>query len=155
MRRTPMILAAGLMIAFAAPAAAQNADEAAVRDVVKRLFDGMRSRDTTMMRSVFAEQALFYGVGQDGNVRTDTPDAFIRSIAAAPDGMVLDEVLHDTEVRIDGPLAVVWTYYDFFAGDRFSHCGYDAMQLLKSQGEWKIVSLADTRRREGCKQQRG
>ena len=69
--------------------------------------------------------------------------------------MVLDEVLHDTEVRIDGPLAIVWTYYDFFAGENFSHCGYDAFQLLKVGGEWKIVALADTRRREGCRQQRG
>ncbi|HEX6309370.1 MAG TPA: nuclear transport factor 2 family protein [Longimicrobiales bacterium] len=144
-----------LLLAFAAPAAAQDADEAAVREVIQRLFDGMRSRDTAMIRSAFAAEAQFYGIDRNGSVRIDTPSAFITSIAGAPEGMVLDEVLHDTEVRIDGPLAVVWTYYDFFAGDTFSHCGYDAFQLLKVQDEWKIVALADTRRREGCRQQRG
>jgi hypothetical protein len=143
------------LLGAAAPANAQTADEKAVLDVVVKLFDGMRARDTAAMRAVFAEQALFYGVGQDGGVDTTTPSEFITSIAAAPAGLVLDEVLHDTEVRIDGQLATVWTYYDFFAGDRFSHCGYDAMQLLKVRGEWKIVALSDTRRREGCKQQRG
>jgi hypothetical protein len=137
------------------PAAAQENDEQAVRAVVDRLFDGMRSRDTTMIRSVFADEAQFYGLGQDGGVRIDTPSAFITSISRAPAGMVLDEVLHDVEIRIDGPLAIVWTYYDFFAGENFSHCGYDAFQLLKVGGEWKIVALADTRRREGCRQQRG
>ena len=148
----------GLVILTAVPAAAQQAaeqaEEQAVRAVVDRLFDGMRARDTTMMRSVFADEAQFYGLSQDGGVDVTTPSEFIVSIGNAPAGLLLDEVLHDVEVRIDGPLATVWTYYDFFAGDRFSHCGYDAMQLLKVGGEWKIVALSDTRRREGCRQQR-
>jgi hypothetical protein len=122
-----------------------------VRAVVDRLFDGMRSRDTTMMRSVFADEAQFYGIDREGGVRVDTPSAFITSIGRAPAGLLLDEVLHDVEVRLDGPLATVWTYYDFFAGGEFSHCGYDAMQLLKVRGDWKIVALADTRRTEGCR----
>jgi hypothetical protein len=154
MRRTPLLLAAVLFPAFAAPAAAQNTDEAAVRAVIQRLFDGMRSRDTALIRSTFADEAQFYGLGQDGSVRITTPSEFIGSIAGAPADLLFDEVLHDTEVRIDGPLAVVWTYYDFFAGENFSHCGYDAFQLLKVQDDWKIVALADSRRREGCRQQR-
>ena len=44
-----------------APLAAQQSEEAAVEAVVVRLFDGMRARDTTMMRSVFADEARFYG----------------------------------------------------------------------------------------------
>jgi hypothetical protein len=149
-----VVLAVVVCAGAATPAAAQQTDEQAVRAVIDRLFDGMRARDTTMIRSVFAEQAQFYGLGQDGGVRIDTPTAFITSISRAPAGLVLDEVLHDVEVRVDGPLATVWTYYDFFAGADFSHCGYDAFQLLKTRGEWKIVALADTRRREGCRQQR-
>lgn len=152
----------GLVFLTAVPAAAQQAaeqteeqtEEQAVRAVVVRLFDGMRARDTTMMRSVFADEAQFYGLSQDGGVDVTTPSEFIVSIGNAPAGLLLDEVLHDVEVRIDGPLATVWTYYDFFAGDRFSHCGYDAIQLLKVGAEWKIVALSDTRRKEGCRQQR-
>lgn len=143
------------LTALAAPANAQSTDEQAVRDVVIRLFDGMRARDTAMMRSVFADQAQFYGLDRNGQIGVTLPGDFFRSIAGAPAGLVLDEVLHDIEIRIDGPLAAVWTYYDFFAGDDFSHCGYDAMHLLKVNGEWKIVALADSRRRTDCRQQRG
>jgi hypothetical protein len=151
MRRL-LILAGTLFVsAAAAPASAQQTDEQAVRAVVDRLFDGMRSRDTTMIRSTFAGEAQFYGIGREGGVRVTTPSAFITSIAAAQAGLLLDEVLHDVEIRVDGPLATVWTYYDFFAGGEFSHCGYDAMQLLKVGSEWKIVALADTRRKEGCR----
>jgi hypothetical protein len=156
MRRALTVVVASLIFAaVAAPSSAQDSEEQAVRDVVTRLFDGMRTRDTTMMRSVFAEPAQFFSLGQDGAIRVDTPDDFLKMIAGAPAHLVLDEVLHDVEVRIDGPLATVWTYYDFFAGADFSHCGYDAMQLLKVHGEWKIVALSDTRRRQGCRQQRG
>lgn len=159
MRRMRIVLAGtAAIVVAAAPVSAQQApaagDEQAVRAVVDRLFDGMRARDTTMIRSTFAEEAQFYGIGRDGGVEITTPTQFISSIAQAPPELVLDEVLHDVEIRIDGPLAVVWTYYDFFAGDRFSHCGYDAMQMLRVGGEWKIVALSDTRRREGCRQQR-
>jgi hypothetical protein len=138
----------------ATPTAAPAADVAAVRAVVQRLFDGMRARDTLVMRSVFHPEARFYGVSRDGAIEMTTPSAFMQGITRAPAGLLLDEVIQDVEVRIDGGLATVWTYYDFFAGDRFSHCGYDAFQLLKAGAEWKIVALADSRRTAGCRQKR-
>src|SRR5690606_21543892 len=62
-RLTYSLIGAIVLATLAAPAAAQQdtkAEEQAVRAVVDRLFDGMRSRDTTMMRSVFADEAQFY-----------------------------------------------------------------------------------------------
>lgn len=153
-------LAAILFAVVAAPLSAQDAGDAlraeehAVRSVIDRMFDGMRQRDTTMMRSVFADEAQFYGVGRGGSLQVSTPSDFITSISGAPAEMVLDEVLHDVLIRVDGPLAIAWTGYDFFAGDNFSHCGYNSFQLLKLSGEWKIVALADSRRGEGCRQER-
>lgn len=138
----------------ATAAAAPAADVAAVRAVVQRLFDGMRARDTVMMRSVFHPEARFYGLSREGAIQMITPSTFMQGIGRAPAGLLLDEVIQDVEIRIDANLAIVWTYYDFFAGDRFSHCGYDAFQLLKERGEWKIVALADSRRTEGCRQKR-
>lgn len=158
MRRTLFCFTAAVfmtLIGAAAPAVAQDAEEAAVRDVVKRLFDGMRTRDTTMMKSVFHADAKMYGLGRDGTIQPMAPSQFVQVIAGAPPNLVLDEVLHEVEVRIDGALATVWAYYDFFAGERFSHCGYDAFQMLKAGGEWKVVAITDSRRTEGCKQKRG
>ena len=157
MRRLILAIAALTALTVApvqAQTPAQSADDQAIRAVVKQLFDGMRTRDTTMMKNVFAADARFYGVNAQGVVRVTLPAQFIAGVAAAQPGTVLDEVLHETEVRIDGPLATVWAYYDFFAGDRFSHCGFDAMQMLKTAAGWKIVALADSRRMECCKQKR-
>lgn len=155
--RRPAYTLMSLLVLLAVPASAQPADDgeaAAVRAVIDRLFDGMRERDTAKLSSAFHADARLYGLGRDGEVGVMSPSDFIASIERAPEGLLLDEVLGDVEIRIDGRLASVWTYYDFFAGDDFSHCGYNAFQLLRTGGGWKVVAITDSRRREDCRQQR-
>jgi hypothetical protein len=144
-----------LAAAVAAPATAQQTeDELAIRAVITQLFDGMRTRDTLAMNAAFHADARLYSLGGDGAVEVATPAEFAQSVASAPAGLLLDEVIHDVEIRVDGPVATAWTYYDFFVGERFSHCGYNAFQLLNAGGTWRIVAITDSRRREECRQQR-
>lgn len=154
MRRLICTAAVLLSTLVAAPLSAQGADEQAVLDVVTRLFDGMRTRDTTAMRAAFAPGATMWGISRTGEIEGESIDGWIASIPRIPAGQDADEVLHDPEVRIDGAIATVWTYYDLFLGERFLHCGYDAFQLVKAQDAWKIVSVTDTRRQEGCRKER-
>ena len=148
-----LLLVASSLPAQSAPAATA-ADEKEVLATVTRLFDGMRARDTVMVRSTFAPGAELVGVGvREGKpgVAPTSADEFIRIVGSAT-GPQWDERIHHTEIRIDGTLAAVWTGYDFYLGDKFSHCGVDAFQLAKFPEGWKIIALADTRRREGCDQ---
>ena len=85
-------------------------------------------------------------------MRVDSVDAFVRAVGS-PHTETWDERTSGEVVHLDGPLAVVWTDYAFYAGSRFSHCGVDTFQLARTASGWKIVALADTRRRDGCKQQ--
>lgn len=151
MRRT---LSLAALLAFAAPSAsaiAQSPDHDAAYAVVTTLFDGMRARDTTSMRRAFAPGASLQSVAANGQVRTDAIDAWIGSVASAPAGLVLDERLGSPVVQVNGNLATVWVEYWFYAGERFSHCGFDAFVLAKTDGSWRILSVADTRQREGCR----
>ena len=81
-------------------------------------------------------------------VRLGSPDAFINSIVNAP--AEPRERMWDPEVRIDGDLATLWAPYDFHLGDRFSHCGVDALQLVRTDAGWRIASIAYTVHREDC-----
>ncbi len=128
---------------------ALSADQAAAYAVITKLFDGMRSRDTASMRAAFVNGASLQSVSANG-VRNDAIDAWIGSVASAPAGLVLDERLGTPVVQVSGDLASVWVEYWFFAGERFSHCGVDAFVLAKQAGAWRILSVADTRKREGC-----
>jgi hypothetical protein len=80
-----------------------------------------------------------------------TPSRFGAALRGAKAGDVWHEKMIDPEVKIDGTIAQVWTYYTFHLNDTFSHCGTDAFMLVKVGGSWKITQLADTERKEGCK----
>lgn len=142
-------------LAQAAPTAAQVTPELVA--VVKRLFDGMRAGDSAMVRSVFHPQARMVNVsrGSDGAVRMrveSAVDGFVKAVGT-PHPVVWDERFWNEKVEVDGPLASVWVDYAFYAGDKFSHCGIDHFLMVRSDsGAWQILSLADTRRTEGCKQ---
>jgi hypothetical protein len=150
LRAARFVALALLVLAAVAPrAAAQSGDHEAVRATITGLFDAMRARDTSAMRATFDSSAVLRSIGPRG-VRSDAVDAWISSIATAPAGLVLDERLGEQRIQLDGPLATVWVRYQFFAGDRFSHCGVNAFILAKRGEAWKILAVVDTRQREGC-----
>ncbi len=134
-------------------------DEAAVLAVVERLFDGMRARDADMVASVFHPEARMVRTapGPDGRPRVQVTgtDSFIAAVGSGTEPW--NEPLSDTEVRVDQHLAQVWTYYRFYAGETFSHCGYNGILLVRDQLEgeeapsWRIIQIADTRQVEGCR----
>lgn len=147
MRR--MLMGALVAVLLPAAAQAQSPDHDAAYAVVTKLFDGMRTRDTAAMRAAFVPTAALQSVTPAG-IRNDEIAVWINSVATAPAGLVLDERLANPIVQVNGDLASVWVDYWFFAGERFSHCGVDAFVLARQGGNWKIISVADTRRREGC-----
>jgi hypothetical protein len=119
---------------------------------IKRLFDGMRAHDSTMIRSAFVPGAMMMGSlprsGAPSNVTFSSIDGFVT--AAGRPGQPWDEQIFDPVVQIDGALASAWVFYTFHAGTTFSHCGVDALQLLKTAEGWKISVIADTRRTTDC-----
>ncbi|HEX7051811.1 MAG TPA: nuclear transport factor 2 family protein [Longimicrobiales bacterium] len=130
---------------------ARASDREAVLAVIRRLFDGMRARDTAMMRSTFhpSVRLMTAATRQGRTVVGETPiDRFLQAVGGAQEE--LDERIYEPEIRIDGNLATVWAFYRFYPGGRFSHCGVDAFQLARTDDGWKVIQITDTRRREGC-----
>ena len=131
---------------------AQN-EEAAIKQTINNLFDGMRQSDTAKIRSAFAPQAILQTVvnNKEGKVfiRSEPLDSFI-AFVDKPHKEVYDERITFDLIKIDEHLATAWTPYKFYVDDKFSHCGVDSYQLVKLNGEWKIQYLIDTRRKENC-----
>lgn len=131
---------------------ATTVDERAVVSAVQKLFDAMRAADTAAVRAAFHPDAkLFVPGGTAGQpaLRVSSVNDFVRSVGAS--ATRLDERFRDPEVRIDGNLASVWTYYDFYRGQTFSHCGTDAFHLARDGAGWKILQIAYTTRQHGCR----
>ncbi|HTK55625.1 MAG TPA: nuclear transport factor 2 family protein, partial [Gemmatimonadales bacterium] len=136
-----------------APQPSFSADSAAVMQVVGDLFQGMRKRDTTLMRAQFHPGAAMRSAANGRNgmvILADGVGDWIHAVAGAPDTLLLDERTSAPVVRVDGNYATVWTPYEFWLGNTFSHCGADLFSFARTTEGWKIVFVADSRRRAGC-----
>ena len=151
MRNALLVLA--LAAAPAALAAQKAPDEQAILAAVQTTFDGMRTHDTTTLKKVIQADASFLTVGKDREgkqrIRRAVGQEFIDAVGKG--GEPWNESVQKPEVRQDGDLATVWGYYTFKLGDKQSHCGYDLFTLARIEGQWKVVAIADTQQREGCK----
>lgn len=145
-------LAFGRPAVLRAQSATSNADSRAVVAVVQKVFDAMRTRDTSLLRAAFDTSARLVGVTTRGTpaVRGMTFEQFGAAITKAPAGEVWNERIFDPEVRVDGDVAQLWSYYTFHRNKQFSHCGVDAFMLLKVGAEWKITQLTYSHRTTRC-----
>ena len=46
------------------------------------------------------------------------------------------------QALVSGGVAMVWMPYDLYINGAWSHCGADVFTLVKSEGRWRIASLA-------------
>jgi hypothetical protein len=142
-----MLLTLSLLSTAAPVAAAAQSPKDAVIAVVKNLFDGMRTRDTALMRAQFAPGARMIRVdGAKGQVQSIDPSLWIGGVGKGS-GPAWDERIFDPVVEVDDNIAHVWTYYEFWLGPTISHCGYDSLFLVKLGDGWKVSQVADTERK--------
>lgn len=129
------------------------ADQEALK-AVEVFFEGFHAGDTLMMRSVLAENAVLKSVSarSDGAalLSETSLSSLLKAIAERPESDIWEEVLTDTVVYADGPLAMVWAPYTFRRNGQNSHCGANLFTLARTEGNWKILSITDSRRRTGC-----
>ncbi len=123
---------------------------AAERDAIlaplQTLFDALEAGDAELLRSVVAPGTLMsFTETRDGTTTlgTATLDQLAERITSST--VPLIERMWDPVVTVDGPLATIWTPYDFYNGDELSHCGIDAATLLLGESGWRIVGLSWTR----------
>lgn len=127
-------------------------EELAVLESVQQFFETMTARDAEGARTVLDPEGDFVSVRWDENgeriVQRSSLGDYIEGLSTMPQTIV--ERYWDAEVRIQGPIATVWTPYDLYVDGEFSHCGIDAVQLLENDGRWVITGGTYTVEREGC-----
>lgn len=128
-------------------------DETGVKNTINQFFEGMRKADSMLIKKALASTAVFQTIMQKKDssisVATENIQEFITTVTQ-PHPQVYDERITFDVIKIDAALATVWAPYKFYIGEQFSHCGVDAFQLVKLNGEWKIQYIIDTRRKGGC-----
>jgi len=126
------------------------------RSIIDTFFEGFHKGDTTTMRSVLHDSVAMQTVYTDteGNhILVDSDmDHLLKAISERPETQIWDERLLSYSVQIDGNLAQVWTPYEFWLNDTFSHCGANAFTLVRTDAGWRIFHLIDSRRKKSCRE---
>ena len=142
-----------LVLSFSTSAFTQVEALASPQQTIASLFKSMYDGDGELAKSVFADDAILHSVytKKDGEqvIRKEEVEKFIEAISN-PREEVWDERISNLSVKIDGDLAQAWMDYSFYLEDEFSHCGVNAMHLVRKDGKWKIFQIVDTRRKSDC-----
>lgn len=130
-------------------------DSDAIKTVIEKLFLGMEKGDSAMVRQCFSNEvttaSLFWDKNNVPVLRQEySIKSFLEAIGKPHPGTWYEEYW-GLVVTIDGDFASATCDYAFYVDKTFSHCGIDAFHFHKTNNEWKIFHLADTRRKEGCK----
>ncbi len=141
-----------VMSAFSMAANAQSAEDS-VKSTIRKMFFAMMEADGAMLQDCFADNAIMQTIttNKEGKliVRTDSVAGFVKQVSNLPKGLADERIVFDV-VKVDGPLATVWTPYRFFRRTEFSHCGVNSFQLVRNNDKWRIQYIIDTRRKTGC-----
>jgi Putative lumazine-binding len=123
-----------------------SAEQQAVLAPVTQLFDGMAKRDAAAIKKPLLSGGTMV-LMRDGKPTQMTFDDFADRVGK-PGTTQIQERIHDPLVRIDHDLAVVWAPFEFLVDGKVDHCGTDLFNLVHTDGQWIIASVADTGRKD-------
>ena len=124
-------------------------DSVTVAQVIQNMFAAMKTSDTNLLKTCFSPTSILQTIANKNGVieiKNQSLQDFINSIGKQPSG-ALDERIVMDKLLIDDHLASVWTPYQFYFKDQYSHQGVNSFQLVKHIDGWKIQYLIDTRRK--------
>lgn len=144
--KNTIFIAAILLASFTTSFGQKNDDKAAVLAVVDQLFVAMKAAEPPGIIALHTPDAQLAAIRKtkDGKMRLDTinPQAFSKFFTDKT--AVIEELMYDPKVEVDGDWAMVWGRYVFFVGKKISHCGINQFNLYRSADGWKIANGAST-----------
>jgi hypothetical protein len=115
-------------------------DHTAVLAVAESALAAVTRSDFVAFTDLMLDSAVTFSAGErNGQFRLQ-----FRTRAeqrATPPGGKYVERGFKPEVRVSGPVAMIWLPYDFYLDGKWSHCGVDAFTLIKSQAGWRIATV--------------
>ncbi|RZS90527.1 nuclear transport factor 2 family protein [Aquimarina brevivitae] len=131
-----------------------NSYQDEVKQTILSFFNAFHKGDTVAIKEVIGENLVLQTIYSDkngGRKVFKTPfQGFLNSIGAKPEGQHWNEKLLSFTINADSIIATAWTPYEFSVNDNFSHCGVNVFQLFNDGTNWRIIAIADTRKKEGC-----
>ncbi len=130
--------------------AGQEEEQAEALAAVQAFFDGLGAGVEALRETRLDEGLVTRLRERDGEWGWEIQTFAEMDAGLAANDAQLLERMWDATVLVHGPLAQVWTPYDFYVDGEFSHCGVDSFTLIKTPEGWTVSSVAYTVEMTGC-----
>ena len=134
------------------PATEAGAETQAVLGAVQRLLTALEQGDrAAILATAKADGGATAALERpDGarRVRRMGWVEFAAQFTPGPDRF--SEAISDPAVEVDGDIAMVWAPYVARRNGAVSHCGYDHFDLVREDGQWKVLNVTWSQRTTGC-----
>jgi len=148
---TVALLATGMNVSQA-----QESEREAILAVTEQAFAAVKSQNPDDWRAIQLAQGTTLSFrphpsGEAGKLemRMANSEEFVAGMKKTEQEYA-EYWIGEPTVLIRGPIAVVWGEYEFTIDGKLSHCGVDAIDLVKLDGEWKIANIMWTAEKENC-----
>jgi len=155
MKLKTIIICLAILLFYRQSIIAQETKEDQIKEVIALFFKGLQSGDTLLIKQTINKdlklQTTFKNTEGKSILRTEDVSKFLNSVASKKTNDIWEEKLLSYHIQIDENMANVWTPYEFYLNNDFSHCGVNSFQLFFDGKQWEIIYLIDTRRKQSCK----
>lgn len=139
-----------LILLFLIPSVECKSQEDGPKTVLYAFFEALNNKDSAGIVPLLEMECNLTSYGLEGTQKFQTKKEFLSAIARIPENVQVEEKIGEIHSVIDVPLAICTVPYKFFINQQFSHCGMNVFHLIKKNESWKIIYIADTRKKENC-----
>jgi hypothetical protein len=128
---------------------AASPEDQQVIATVQKLFDAMAAHDSAAAAAVTIPEGRVFAIRSTGEAGASQSLEQFAARLPTIKGQILERMCKP-EVRVEGRMATLWAPYDFHRDGQRTHCGIDAVDLIKTNAGWKISGIQYTVVTEGC-----
>lgn len=120
----------------------QGGEEEAILKVIDEFMLTLTSNDIALRAGLQTDDGMTYTavLRQDGSWRIVGRPNSVFLNPSPENSPEIVEKYWDPVILIRGPLAMVWNPFEFLVDGKTSHCGVNLMQMVKTDGQWKLAN---------------
>lgn len=115
-------------------------DKADMLAIADAALVNITAEDSAGLAGLMLEEAMIYvGDIYEGNYRVRT-----RTFAETRDRVFEVDLVErgwDPTVLVSGTIGIVWYPYDIYVDSKWSHCGVDIFNMIRTEDGWRIAAL--------------
>ena len=135
----------------AGPIPAPAFDEAAVLAPINAVLNALEAGDGPgLLRHVYPEGRVTAVGSLPSGTSGIRLSSFAEYAARMKPGAGPKERISDPAIEIDGDVAMVWAPFTIEIGGKIVSCGYDHFDLVRQNGNWKMMNITFSTRTTDC-----